>query len=42
MVCLSKKEDRSSSLASEWNLRRGYCGVHTSEDLNLKEKSLQE
>jgi hypothetical protein len=38
MVCLSKKEDGASSLTSEWKLRRGYCSVHTSDDLKLKEK----
>jgi len=37
-----EKEDGASSLTSEWKLRRGYCGVHTSDDLNPKEKSLQE
>jgi len=42
MVCLSKKEDGASSLTSECELRRGYYGVHTSDDLNLKEKLLQE
>ncbi len=41
-VCLSKKEDGASSLTSEWKLGRGYCGVLTSDDLNPKEKSLQE
>ena len=42
MVCLSKKEDRASNLTSEWKLRRGYCGVPTSDNLNPKGKSLQE
>jgi hypothetical protein len=42
MVCLLKKEDRSLSLTSESKLLREYCGVHTFDDMNLKEKSLQE
>ena len=37
-----KKEDGSSSMKSESKLLREYCGVHTFDDLNLKEKSLQE
>jgi hypothetical protein len=39
---LSKKEDGSLSLTSESKLLREYCGVHKFDDLNLKEKLLQE
>jgi hypothetical protein len=36
-----KKEDRSLSLTSESKLLRGYCGVHTCDDLKSKERSRQ-
>ena len=42
MVCLSKREDWSLSLTSESKLLRGYCGVHTFDDLKIMEKSLHE
>jgi hypothetical protein len=42
MVCLLYKEDGSISLASELKLQREYCGVHTFDNLKLKEKLLQE
>ncbi len=42
MVSLSKKTDESLSLTSESKPQKEYCGVHTSIDLSLTEKLLQE
>ncbi len=42
MVSLSKKADESSRLTSESKPQKEYCGVHTSSNLSLMEKLLQE
>jgi hypothetical protein len=41
-VLFVEKEDWSLSLTSELKLLREYCGVHTFDNMILKEKSLQE
>ncbi len=42
VVGTKKDGDGSLSLTSESKLLRGYCGVHTFNDLKINEKSLQE
>jgi hypothetical protein len=42
MVSLLKKAHESLSLTSELKPQKEYCGVHTSSNLSLMEKSLQE